>query len=134
MPQGTRLLIVDDEAALLRLMKTYLERVGYVVDTCAAATDAFACLAADSSYDAAIFDLSVIDGRDDIIRVTRRSPGLRLLVCSGSPFEVEALPEDIRPRCSFLQKPFLPKMLVQSLEELLARPTPEPLPQTEPRP
>jgi DNA-binding NtrC family response regulator len=129
MPRGTRLLIVDDEAALLRLMKTYLERVGYVIDTCAQAADAFDCLAADSAHEAAIFDLSLIDGRDDIIRVARRSPALKLLVCSGSPFEVEALPEDIRPRCSFLQKPFLPKMLVESVEELLARP----IPQTGPR-
>jgi DNA-binding NtrC family response regulator len=124
MPVGTRLLDVDDEAALLRLMKRYLERVGYRVDTCARAADAFDCLAGNSVHEAAIFDLSIIDGRDDIIAVARRSPALRLLVCSGSPFEVEALPEDVRPRCSFLQKPFLPKMLVQSVEELLARPIP----------
>jgi two-component system KDP operon response regulator KdpE len=124
MSDRTRLLIVDDEAALLRLMKTYLERVGYHVDTCAHATDAYDCLAADSSHQAAIFDLSLIDGRDDIIRVAREHPSLRLLVCSGAPFEVDALPADVRPRCSFLQKPFLPKMLVEAVEELIARPIP----------
>jgi DNA-binding NtrC family response regulator len=122
MGERTRLLIVDDEAALLRLMKTYLERVGYEVDTCAKAGDAFErLLPPNAAWHAAIFDLSLISGRDDITQVARRSPALRVLVCSGSPFEVEALPEDVRPRCSFLQKPFLPKMLVEAVEELLAR-------------
>jgi two-component system response regulator GlrR len=122
MPQPARLLIVDDEAALLRLMKTYLDRVGYDVDTCDSASDAYERLAANGSFQAAIFDLSLISGRDDITQVARRNPAIRILVCSGNLFEVEALPEDVRPRCSFLQKPFLPKMLVEAVEELLARP------------
>ncbi|HET8550640.1 MAG TPA: response regulator [Bryobacteraceae bacterium] len=121
MLERTRLLIVDDEAPLLRLMKAYLERVGYEVDTCADAANAFDCLSAEAKWQAAILDLSLIAGRDDIIRLARRSPGLRVLVCSGSPFEVDALPADIRSRCSFLQKPFLPKMLLDAVEELLAR-------------
>lgn len=121
MPERPRLLIVDDEAALLRLMKTYLERVGYDTEACARAGEAFERLAADSSLQAAIFDLSLINGPDDITHVARRSPALRILVCSGSPFEVDALPGDVRARCAFLQKPFLPKMLVEAVEELLAR-------------
>lgn len=121
MAQSARLLIVDDEAALLRLMKVFLERMGYHVDTCDNIDDACAQLPKDTSVDAAIFDLSLLRGTGDIIDVARRCPALRILVCSGALFDVAALPDDIRARCAFLQKPFLPKMLVESVEELLAR-------------
>jgi two-component system KDP operon response regulator KdpE len=121
MADRPRLLIVDDEAALLRLMKTYLERVGYDVDTCARAADASERLATDSSVQAAIYDLSLISGGDHIARVARQHPALRILVCSGSPFAPEILPEDVRSRCAFLQKPFMPKDLVGAVEQLLAR-------------
>src|SRR2546427_122734 len=40
-----RLLLVDDEAGLLDLLKRYLERLGYQVDACTAPEDAIALYA-----------------------------------------------------------------------------------------
>jgi DNA-binding NtrC family response regulator len=121
MPERPRLLVVDDEAPLLRLMKTYLDRVGYDVETCARAADAFERLDSDPAVQAAIFDLSLIRGDDDIVLVARRNPALRILVCSGSLFQPDELPQDVRSRCAFLQKPFMPRDLLAAVEQLLTR-------------
>jgi DNA-binding NtrC family response regulator len=48
-------------------------------------------------------------------------PDLLILICSGSPYFVTNLPQDFGKQVGFLQKPFLPKMMLEAIEELLAR-------------
>jgi DNA-binding NtrC family response regulator len=117
-----KLLLIDDEAALLRLMQTYLGRLDYDVQTCAECAEAMRIVKSDlSGIELAIVDLSLMKGQESLIELADANPNVRLLVCSGLPFEVEALPARLRPRFGFLQKPFLPKMLVSAVEELLQR-------------
>ncbi len=44
---GVRILLVDDEAPLLDLLRRYLERLGYQVDSCLTPADALARFEAD---------------------------------------------------------------------------------------
>jgi two-component system cell cycle sensor histidine kinase/response regulator CckA len=111
-----RILLVDDEAPLLDLLKKYLERLGYEVDSCLTPADALARFEADpASYALVLTDLSLPGMKGDamIAQMRVRSPKLRAIIASGYPYEPSG------KRTSFLQKPFLPKMLADQILELL---------------
>lgn len=120
-----RILLVDDEAALTRLLQTYLSRIGYSVDSSLDAKGAFSQAEQSTKpYDLLVADITLPDmpGNEMALRMLDTSPSLRVLLCSGYPFDVTALPENVQHRCSALLKPFLPNMLAQAIEELLQRP------------
>ena len=113
---GARILLVDDEPPLLDLLTRYLERLGYQVDSCLTPEDALARFEADPArYDLVLTDLTlpVMRGDEMLARMRERSPKLRAIVSSGYPYESPV------KRTKTLQKPFLPKMLADQIEELL---------------
>jgi len=63
-------------------------------------------------------DLSLpqMSGDEMIARMRKLSPKLRAIVASGYPYEPSS------KRTKSLQKPFLPKMLAEQIEELLKKP------------
>jgi len=110
------LLLVDDEPALMDLLKKYLERLGYRVDACSHPDAALELLNAHPErYAVLVTDLTLPDmsGEDLILRSRERVPGLRAIIASGYPYE---------PRVAgveFLQKPFRPNLLAQAVERAL---------------
>ena len=119
-----RILLVDDEAAITRLMQMYLTKLGYHVDTSLDATGAFELVKPGSKpYDLLVADLTLPDlpGQDMAVRMVGENDRLRVLLCSGYPFAVDSLPEALQPRFASLLKPFLPNMLAESIDELLNR-------------
>jgi CheY-like chemotaxis protein len=111
-----RLLLVDDEPGLLDLLKRYLERLGYEVDACTAPEDALALYAAaPERYAIVLTDLSLpgMNGEEMLDRMRLRNPGLRGIISSGYAYEPTA------KGVGFLQKPYLPKMLVEEIKKLL---------------
>jgi DNA-binding NtrC family response regulator len=110
------LLIVDDEPNLLDLLRRYLGRLGYEVETCGDAQDALALFqAAPDRFSMAITDLTLpsLNGEELIERMRRLRPGLPVIITSGYPYQPRA------PGVVFLQKPFLPQMLVEAVEKAL---------------
>jgi DNA-binding NtrC family response regulator len=75
------------------------------------------------AYTLLVADITLPDmpGNEMAVQMAGRNPQLRILLCSGYPFAVDSLPESIRGRFSSLQKPFLPNMLAEALEQLLQR-------------
>jgi DNA-binding NtrC family response regulator len=115
---AARLLLVDDEPALVELLKKYLERLGYEVD---ARTDAEQALEQYQSnpdhYALVLTDLTLpgMSGEQMLERMQQRNPNLRAIISSGYPYQ---------PRfrqVEYLQKPFLPKMLAALIEKMLHR-------------
>ena len=122
-----RLLLVDDEISLLGLLEKYLLRLGYQVDACATANDAWQRFEQmPEAYAAVVADLTLPDmsGEELLNRVLRLSPSARVLVCSGYPFDISRLPLANPAQAGFLQKPFLPKALAEALDRLLKQPQP----------
>jgi DNA-binding NtrC family response regulator len=122
--QKARILLVDDEAAITRLMQTYLTRLGYHVDASLDATGAFELVKPGSTpYDLLVADLTLPDmpGQQMALRMAGQNERLRVLFCSGYPFSVDSLDEQVQPRCASLLKPFLPNMLAEAINELLNR-------------
>ena len=114
---AVRILVVDDEAPLRDLLKRYLERMGYQADTCSGAEEAWERFAAaPSSYALVITDLTLpgVNGEELLGRMRATQPQLRALIVSGYPHE------PFGPLTGFLQKPFLPKMLMEEIERALA--------------
>ncbi|HUI78207.1 MAG TPA: response regulator [Bryobacteraceae bacterium] len=117
-----RVLLVDDEPPLLKMMSTYLTRAGYAVTVCATTESANAeILAKPDGFDIAVMD-ATMDGisLDDLARrMLAANPSMRVLGASGYPVDMSAL-EAIAPgRVAFLHKPFTPQMLAASLGRML---------------
>lgn len=113
-----RLLIVDDEAALLDLLKRYLQRLGYEVQSASSSEDALARFEADpEGFACVVTDLALpgMNGEELIERMRAKNPKLRALISSGYPYEPRS------KATAFLQKPYLPDMLAQAIKDLLAR-------------
>ena len=113
---AARLLLVDDEAALLDLLKKYLERLGYEVDACVGPEDALILFNTDPNrYALVMTDLTLpgISGEEMLDRMRTRNPRLRAVIASGYPYAPRSA------HVEFLQKPFLPKMLAETIEKSL---------------
>ncbi len=126
-----RILLVDDEAPLLVLLKRHLERGGHAVTACISAELALLALESyDWRLDVLIADetLPGLSGATLAAALLARFPHLVCLLCSGYPLSTAALPDAVRSRAAILQKPFLPAMLDSAIEELLARQAPNPPP------
>jgi DNA-binding NtrC family response regulator len=113
-----KILIVDDEPTLLKLLTRFLERQGHEVTACDSASAALhAFRSRPSEFALAISDLTLSDlkGEDLIAQLRQLQPGLPALIASGYPYEPQL------PGVGFLQKPFLPQALAQAIEKLLKR-------------
>jgi len=114
----SRLLIVDDEPTLLQLLRRYLERQGYEVETCGSGEQALDLFDADPQrFDMVITDLTLpgLDGAQLLDRMRARHPELPGLIASGYPYEPS------QKGVGFLLKPFLPQMLAEQISAALKR-------------
>jgi DNA-binding NtrC family response regulator len=110
------LLIVDDEPSLLDLLRRYLSRLGYEVETCGDALEALALFeAGPDRFALLITDLSLpsFSGDELIERIRRIRPGIPAIITSGYPHVPRAAGVE------FVQKPFLPQMLADAVKDAL---------------
>jgi DNA-binding NtrC family response regulator len=118
---ATRILLVDDEPALLESMRAYLARLGHTVAAFRDASGAWDCFAAEGAFQVVIVDLTLegMPGEEFIAKVLERDPGVAVLATSG--YSMSLMKLGLRNgRVATLQKPFTPRMLTDALERLLA--------------
>jgi len=109
MGEGETVLVVEDEAAILRLCRIMLEELGYRV--LAASTPGEAIRLATESggrVDLLITDVIMpeMTGRDLAGQIAELCPGVKRLYMSGYTAEVIARHGVLNPGVSFVQKPF----------------------------
>lgn len=110
MPPGHEtILLVEDERAILALAQSMLQRLGYTV--IAAATPGEAIRLADSHpepIDLLLTDIVMpeMNGRDLVLLLTRRYPGLKHLYMSGYAADLISPDDLMREGKNFIQKPF----------------------------
>jgi DNA-binding NtrC family response regulator len=121
-PAAVRILLVDDELALLDSMHAYLSRLGHKVAAFRDAASAWECFAAEgTAFQVAIVDLTLegTPGDEFIARVLERDPAVAVLATSG--YSMSLLKLGLRGgRVATLHKPFTPRMLTDALDRLLA--------------
>lgn len=121
MDVASRILIVDDEERIRRLLKMYLEREGYAIDEASNGDDAVA-KALETDYDMILLDI-MMPGKDglEVCRIVRekKSTPIAMLTAKGEEanrvqgFEIGA--DD------YIVKPFSPREVVLRVKALLRR-------------
>lgn len=116
--QGT-VVVVDDEAKLRGLVRSYLERAGYAV--LEAATGARALELAPGA-DLVILDLRLPDRPgEDVARQLRVSSGVPIIMLTAKAGEAQRIAGLRIGADDYVTKPFSPKELVARVEAVLRR-------------
>jgi DNA-binding NtrC family response regulator len=63
--------------------------------------------------------LPEMSGSELLGRMLHLNPRACILICSGYPFDMSTLPVAYQRQIGFLQKPFTPRMLADSIARLL---------------
>ncbi len=121
--QGETILIVEDEAAILNLSKTMLNRLGYNALTAGTPGEALR-LAELHAGKINLFITDVVmpemNGRDLADQLQARCPGIKTLFMSGYTANVIAHQGVLDEGVCFIQKPFSMKELAIKVREALA--------------
>ena len=114
MSTKTQVLVVDDEAAILRFLKPALEANGYEMTSTSTLADATKRIAAESP-DIVLLDLGLPDGDGkDVIRRAREWSDVPIIVLSARERETEKIEALDLGADDYINKPF-------NVGELLAR-------------
>jgi DNA-binding NtrC family response regulator len=117
-----RILLVDDEPALLKMMSMYLTRRGFTVTVCDHTDGAWATAeSAPGEFSAAVLDASM-DGlpmTQLAARLLQSNPRLCVIATSGYPVDMAAVEASAPGRVAFLHKPFTPEMLADVLRRMI---------------
>ncbi len=121
-PARIRALVVDDEAPLVALVRSYLEREGFDVDTAGDGERAVE-LVRDTDPDVVVLDVMLpgIDGIE-VCRRIRSFSDAYILMLTARAEEVDKIVGLSTGADDYLAKPFSPGELVARIRTLLRRP------------
>jgi len=120
MTVARRILIVDDDAALLRMLERFLSRMAYEVVACSSSGEAWALFQREpSAYPLVLADFSLpgMSGAELAAKMLELNPQVRVLLASGYAVDVSGIAAGHCARIGFLKKPFTPEMLATSVKE-----------------
>jgi DNA-binding response OmpR family regulator len=121
-PHPARILVVDDEVPILDLVRGYLERDGFEVDT---AADGLAALAAvrAGNPDVVVLDV-MLPGLDgiEVCRQLRAFSDAYVLMLTARGEEIDRIMGLTVGADDYLVKPFSPRELVARVKAMLRRP------------
>jgi two-component system cell cycle sensor histidine kinase/response regulator CckA len=120
------ILLVDDEAVVRNVMTAVVVRNTYhVLEADSAAEALRVCASFDGIIDLLIADhnLKTMSARQVAERIQKSRPGLKILQISGYSLEVLRNEGGIIAGAEFLQKPFLPKTLLDKVSSILNTPS-----------
>lgn len=120
---ASRILIVDDEPSLLKMMSVYLGRMGYAVVAAGSTEKAWAEVeAAPDAFALAVLDVTMSGIRMEELaaRMLAAGPRLCVIASSGYPVDIAPLQAAAPGRVMFLHKPFSPEMLGGAVRRMIA--------------
>jgi len=122
MPHPSRVLVVDDEAPILDLVRGYLERDGFEVDTAADGPAGLAAVHAGNP-DVVVLDV-MLPGLDgiEVCRQLRTFSDAYVLMLTARGEEIDRIMGLTVGADDYLVKPFSPRELVARVKALLRRP------------
>jgi two-component system, cell cycle sensor histidine kinase and response regulator CckA len=113
-----RVLLIDDDAGVRRIVSRILQRKGLAVHECSTATEGLETVAADpGAFDVIVTDAVMPDlsGPEAARRFKALAPTLAIVFISGFCDEDLQLMFGRRPAGQFLQKPFQPAELMSAI-------------------
>jgi two-component system, cell cycle sensor histidine kinase and response regulator CckA len=121
-PARTTVLVLDDEDSVRRLVAAVLESAGYeVLQASEGARALDIARSHNGPIQLLITDLTMpeMDGREAAKVITAVRPQCRVLFMSGYPAQAVFPSGSLGPTEGFVQKPFVPRVLLQRVRELL---------------
>jgi CheY-like chemotaxis protein len=115
-------LVVEDEAAVLKLTRRALEAQGYTVLAAADGRDALRIVERHGgTIHLLLTDLVMpgLSGRELADQLQVRRPGIRVMYMSGYPGDAVVQHGTLTPGSAFLQKPFSPDSLARKVRDVL---------------
>lgn len=114
-----RILIVDDEPQVRRLLTAVLGQAGHEVHTASDVVTAIAMCRSEIAFDLALTEvrLPLMNGHELARWVAGHCPSCRVVLLTAEDIVCEACPYAIR--CKVLPKPFLPSQIITAIAELL---------------
>jgi PAS domain S-box-containing protein len=115
-----RVLVVEDDGGVRKVLALHLSRAGYVVDEAANAAEAMALVLGDQAYDLVISDIRMgesMTGIDLVAAIRAERPGIPMLLITGFADELEAPPSHI-DGVPILYKPFKMKELIETVARM----------------
>ncbi|MBM7694847.1 two-component system response regulator ResD [Peribacillus deserti] len=121
MEKEYRILVVDDEERIRRLLKMYLEREGYLIEE---ASDGVAALemAIQTDYDLILLDI-MMPGKDgvEVCRELREKKSTPIIMLTAKGEEINRVQGFEAGTDDYIVKPFSPREVVLRVKALLRR-------------
>jgi two-component system, OmpR family, alkaline phosphatase synthesis response regulator PhoP len=125
-PERGRILVADDEPHIRRILATFLEASGFVVDEASDGLGAMELLEGSASYDMALLDIMMPDRSGlDVLEAARALPrraGMPIVILTAKGQDADREAAFALGATEFITKPFSPKKLLARIQELLEHP------------
>ena len=121
-PAGLRVLLVEDDAEVAQVVRTFLAALGCTVTSASHAEQALIALDGGASFDVLLTDIALgpgMRGTELAAEAQRRLPTLAILLMSGYPAELLEADRDAPPSWELLQKPFSRAELARGIARVI---------------
>jgi len=122
-----KVLMIDDDQTILKILAKVLRKKGYNVDTAVTAQEALNKIGA-GQYDAALIDVRLQDanGLDLLNDIQRMAPNMVKIMLTGYPSEEDRTAALARGADDYLAKPVKSEKLIEIIESKLGQDSCEP--------
>ena len=122
MGEAARILIIDDDENIRKVLKTILEDEGYIVDTADTAKKAIE-QSEKAFYNLALIDVRLPDmeGIELLSKLRSTKPKMRKIIVTGYPTLQNAISAVNKGADAYVMKPFEVEKILQTIQEQLKK-------------
>ncbi|MEP7058109.1 MAG: ATP-binding protein, partial [Caldimonas sp.] len=121
-PRGLRVLLVEDDAEVRTVVRTFLDGLGCAVTACASAEQALATLTGAAGFDVLLSDIALgagMRGTQLGTQAQQRAPRLGVVLMSGYSTELLDADRESPPAWELLRKPFSRDELARAVAKVI---------------
>jgi signal transduction histidine kinase len=122
-PPGLRVLMVEDDAEVRSVVRTFLDTLGCAVTAAASGEQALLALGPGASYDLLLTDIALgpgMRGTQLAAEAQKRFPEMAVLLMSGYSSELLEADRDSPPAWELLRKPYTREELARAITRVIA--------------
>jgi PAS domain S-box-containing protein len=122
-PAGLRVLMVEDDAEVRSVVRTFLDTLGCAVTAAASGEQALLALGPEASYDLLLTDIALgpgMRGTQLAAEAQKRFPEMAVLLMSGYSSELLEADRDSPPAWELLRKPYTREELARAITRVIA--------------
>jgi DNA-binding NtrC family response regulator len=122
MGETARILVVDDDESIRKVLKAILEEEEYIVDTAKSGKEAIRKIS-EKFYNIALIDirLSDMDGTELLAKLKDTLPKMRKIIITGYPSLQNAIEALNKGANAYIMKPFDMHKILKAIKEQLKR-------------